>query len=364
MKLGMLQGTPERGKLLLSIVTLSTVVGLVGGAGAALVFDRVIGGVGHIITGPSRGGDAGSGDSVRTIALAAAPSVVRIQTQPISVTNPSTASRGVVNGFIASKDGLIVTSAHAMNGATLLRVALSDGTVFDAVVVAHDAVHGIVVLRAAGAHDLTPLSFAHADAQDGDAVITVGIPMAGAHNIHVGNVSVTGSSVTDRPGAQPLAGAIVVDDVVDNTLDGAPMIDANGSVVAVATALTDSSSGPAGLVGLSGAAASRLVAAVGSGASGSVSEFGATSVVLGRSSAALFGVAAGAYVQAVDDASPAAAAGIVPGDVVTSVNGVNIDQDHPFEPSAFGITRGQQARITVVHSHASVAVSVTVTLPL
>jgi len=97
------------------------------------------------VAGPNSGAD------VATIAQQASASVVEIATHTVSSQSLLGGAPGLTDGFVVSSDGLIVTSIHAVHGATALSVATSDGHVFPATIVRADSSHGIVVLRAVNA---------------------------------------------------------------------------------------------------------------------------------------------------------------------------------------------------------------------
>ncbi|HZB97476.1 MAG TPA: PDZ domain-containing protein, partial [Candidatus Sulfotelmatobacter sp.] len=56
----------------------------------------------------------------------------------------------------------------------------------------------------------------------------------------------------------------------------------------------------------------------------------------------------GALIRSVTPGGAAAEAGLGPGDVVTAVDGVAVDADHPFDAVALGLDPGQRVRLTVI----------------
>ncbi|TMC98457.1 MAG: hypothetical protein E6J03_13555, partial [Chloroflexi bacterium] len=114
---------PRRRPPTLAIVLLSASVGLVGGAAAAWGVYQRLGPVERIVaTQPSQGPGGPVTPSYQSIAASAAPSVVKVLTRPLSAADLAGRPTGFAVGFVASADGLVVTSAHALNGATRLRV--------------------------------------------------------------------------------------------------------------------------------------------------------------------------------------------------------------------------------------------------
>jgi len=134
-------GSRASGTRLLAAVVLSACVGVIGGGLGAWGVYSHFGPVERVITQTSTGGGA---VSVGDIATAVLPSLVTISTQAVTPGDLATGSAtGLTEGFAVSSDGLIVTSAHAVRGATRLRVAAADGKGYDATIAASDIVDGI-----------------------------------------------------------------------------------------------------------------------------------------------------------------------------------------------------------------------------
>jgi len=188
---------PARRPPLLAAVLLSACVGLAGGAAAAWAVYQRLGPAERIIsTTPANSGNGqGGGPTYASLASAAAPSIVKVVTRDLTPADLLAGAPGLGTGFVASSDGLVVTTAHALAGASRLQLAFADGHVTDASVAATDLAHGLVVLRAADAKGLTPLSFADFDRRPprpGDLAIAVGDrPLAGL-SVTVGTISSVG----------------------------------------------------------------------------------------------------------------------------------------------------------------------------
>jgi S1-C subfamily serine protease len=327
---------------LVAAVVLAACIGLLGGALAAWAIYARFGPVERVITQPSTVGGSQS-QTVGSIATAAEASVVEIGTKPIDPASLLGGSSGVVNGFVATSDGLVVTSVHAIRGATKLTVATGDGRLFPATVARADPAHGLVVLRAVGAGGLTPLSFAAEDATPGDEAIAVAHAPFSAETLSVGPVSSSGLTLTLGDGEPQLSDALTVDATPDPREDGAPLLNGVGQVIGV---VVDAGTAAPGVVALSGRDAAALVQAAAGPAGSAQPSFGVDQVLLDPATAAAAGGPAGALIRAVTPGGPAAVAGIQPGDVVTSVDGVQVDASHPFDPLSLGLT--PQQAVTVI----------------
>ena len=240
-----------------------------------------------------------------------------------------------------SSDGLIVTSAHAVRGATRLRVAGADGKGYDATIAASDVADGIVVLRAAGASGLTALHFATQDPRIGDLAVAVFRPALSTLTTRSGIVSAIGLNASD--GSAQLGDLLSVDATAAPQADGAPLVDGTGAVTGVVTTV----SSMAGVVAASGKDAAALVSSVQRGSATSAGSFGVTSVLIDASVAAAAALPAGALIQSVSPTGPAAAL-LQPGDVVTSVNGTSVLSAGGFQPGDFGVLVGDKATLQVV----------------
>jgi S1-C subfamily serine protease len=331
-------GARASGTRLLAAVVLSACVGVIaGGLGAWGVYSH-FGPVERVITQTKTGGGA---VSVGDIATAVLPSLVTVSTQAVTPGALATGSAsGLTEGFAVSGDGLIVTSAHAVRGATRLRVATTDGKGYDATIAASDVADGIVVLRAAGAVGLTPLRFATQDPRVGDLAVAVFRPALGTVTTRSGVVAAIGMNADD--GAADLGDLVAVDATAAPQADGAPLVDGTGAVTGVVTTVL---SAP-GVIATSGRDAATLVSSVQRGSPTPTGSFGVTSVMVDPAVSAATGVPQGALIRSVSATGPAAGL-LQPGDIVTSVNGTKVLSAGAFQPGDFGLLVGDRAVLEV-----------------
>jgi S1-C subfamily serine protease len=350
---------------LLPAIVLSICLGLIGGAAAAWGIYQHYGPVERVITTqpPSNpGGSQAAAAGAGAAASAAAPAVVKVLTQAVAPADLLGQPKGFAVGFVASSDGLVVTSAHALEGATQLHVATSDGHVYSAVVAGADVAHGIAVLRAVGATELPSLGFASAAARPGDLVVAVGAPPFGGVSVNSGTVSSVGRSLSipaGGPAAAEVLDAMTVDATPDPQGDGGPLLDAAGQVVGVVVNVTGDPALP-GVVALSGRDAAALVDRLSHGGTSQRPTFGVVGVLLDPATAAAAGLPSGALVRSVATGGPGEKAGLVKGDVVTAVNGVAVDASHPLDPAALGLEAGQTVSLSVTRDRQQLQLSVTV----
>lgn len=329
------------GTRLLAAVVLSACIGVIGGGLGAWGVYTHFGPVERVITQTKTGG---GGISVGDIAAAVQPSLVTVSTQPVTPAAVATgAASGLSQGFAVSGDGLIVTSARSVRGASRLRVATADGRAFDATIAASDVRAGIVVLRAAGATGLTSLRIAAQNPRIGDlAVVAYKAPL-GTLTARSGVVAAVGINASD--GKVDLADLVAVDSTAAPDAEGAPLVDGTGAVIGVVTTV---SSAP-GVVASSGRDAAALIGGVQRGSPPAAASFGATGVIVDASSAAALGVPPGALIRSVVPGGPASGV-LAPGDVVTAINGTAVTASTGFQPNDFGLVVGDRPTLRVTGS--------------
>ena len=350
---------PSPGIRLLAAVVLSACIGLVGGGLGAWAIYQHYGPVERVVTQQITG-KGGQAQTIGQLAQANSASVVSILTQPVTAATLAGGDSAFASGVVVSSDGLILTSANAIQGATQLRVGLSTGQGFDATIVGVDAGHGLVVLRAAGASGLTPISLSGSLPAPGDTAIAISRPVSGGLSVGVGTVSSVGETVvTDSASGASVADAITIDASPEPDADGAPVLDAAGQLTGIVVTVT-AATAPPGLTALSLDAARSLIATVSRQAVVVQGTFGATASYLDPAHAAAAGLVPGALVTSVEAAGPAAAAGLKAGDIVTSVNGVAIDSTHPFDASVLGYLPGVTVMVSVSRAGAATDLSLVV----
>jgi S1-C subfamily serine protease len=103
-----------------------------------------------------------------------------------------------------------------------------------------------------------------------------------------------------------------------------------------------------------------VTAATGGGATTTVPTLGVQSQLLDPATAAAAGVPVGALILSVTTGGPAAAAGLLPGDVVTAVGSTSLDANHPLDPTVLGLAPEEQVALTVYRDGTSRTLQLTV----
>jgi S1-C subfamily serine protease len=155
---------------------------------------------------------------------------------------------GTGSGFIVDREGHIVTNDHVVAGAEEVEVTLADRTVLPAKVVGTDPYNDLAVLKVnAPMAQLTPLELGtSANLRVGRRAIAIGNPFGLDRTLTVGVISSLGR-VIEREGQLPLGEAIQTDAAINPGNSGGPLLDSQGQVIGVNTAIRSPTGGSVGI---------------------------------------------------------------------------------------------------------------------
>lgn len=188
----------------------------------------------------------GSAIDVRAALGAVENSVVSIRVTLTVRQGPFvTTAQGAGTGTVLDDDGLILTNAHVVSGATTAQVTLNgDDRARDATVLATDTANDIAILRVADHDGLTPATIDDsATPAVGDSVIAVGnaLDLDGALTVTSGIISAVDRSIETESGS--LDHLIQTDAAISSGNSGGPLVDAAGAVIGMNTAVAASGGG-------------------------------------------------------------------------------------------------------------------------
>jgi serine protease Do len=152
--------------------------------------------------------------------------------------------QGLGSGVIITKDGYILTNNHVVDGADEVKVSLQDGREFTAKVIGRDPKSDVAVVKI-DAHDLPAVTMADSDKVEvGDVVLAVGNPFGIGQTVTTGIVSATG-----RGGAIGLdyEDFIQTDAAINPGNSGGALVDAEGRLIGINTAILSRSGGNQGI---------------------------------------------------------------------------------------------------------------------
>jgi putative serine protease PepD len=225
------------------------------------------------------------------------------------------------SGFVVSADGYVVTNAHVVDGATAVKVKIGDGKTLDARVVGEDTSTDLALLKV-NASGLTPLTLGDSSAvQVGDPAYAIGNPYGLDRTLTTGVISALQRQISS-PSGYTINDVLQTDAAINPGNSGGPLFNTAGQVIGVNSQIETSGSGAdgqGGNVGIGFAIPSNTVKSV-------VDQL----MKSGKVAHAYLGVSSqdgsgGAQIASVAGGSPAARAGVQPGDVITSIDGKPVD---------------------------------------
>jgi len=256
--------------------------------------------------------------AVTSVADSVGPAVVRVE-----VRNAKGRPGGVGSGVVIAPDGLVLTNAHVVEAAREVHLQDAEGRLMEARKLGEDPDTDLALLRAGSARDLpfAPLGDSKG-LKRGQLVVAIGNPLGFESTVTAGVISALGRSLRAKTG-RLIEDVIQTDAALNPGNSGGPLVSARGEVIGINTAVI------LGAQGICFAIASNTAKFV----LGELIQHGrvrrafigvsAQTIPLPRRLAVAAGIANkfGAMITAIEEGSPAAAAGLKPRDIVVSLDG-------------------------------------------
>lgn len=254
--------------------------------------------------------------------------------------------RSLGSGFIIDSQGYIVTNNHVVEDADKIRVILKDEKEFDAKVVGRDANTDIALIKIKPVGEKLPsVKLGDSDAiKVGQWVVAIGNPFGLDHTVTAGIVSAKGRVI----GSGPYDDFIQTDASINPGNSGGPLLNMQGEVIGINTAIIASGQGIGFAIPIN--LARPIIEQLKRNGEVVRGWLGVTIKDLPQNLADYLGIKdrKGALVIDVVTGDPADKAGIRPRDVIVEVNGKKIKNSHDLTSIVAAIGVGQHAKVSII----------------
>jgi len=156
-------------------------------------------------------------------------------------------SRELGSGFIINEDGQILTNFHVISGSSAVEVTLPDQSRYQATVLVRDRVDDLALIRITPKKKPSHLNLGDSDhLQVGQKVLAIGNPFGFAGTLTTGVVSSLGRDIQSENN-QTMEGMIQTDAAINSGNSGGPLLDSQGAVIGINTAIYGPSGGSVGI---------------------------------------------------------------------------------------------------------------------
>ena len=333
-----------------------------------------LGGVVSVIEAPVAGPQAPAPGSLSAAAKRAAPAVVSINTSKAAPRHPRSNDPwfrfffgdqddqpqvGLGSGVIVSPEGYILTNNHVVEGADEIEVTLNDGRHAVGKVIGTDPDTDLAVLKI-DLDKLPIIVLGNSDSlQVGDQVLAIGNPFGVGQTVTSGIVSALGRN---QLGINTFENFIQTDAAINPGNSGGALIDVNGNLEGINTAIYSRSGGSMGIgFAIPVSTAKQVLEDIVKDGKVTRGWIGVEPNDLSPELAETFGVKAksGVIITGVLQNGPAARAGIRPGDVITGVAEKKIDNVQELLTAVAGLKPGNAARFSLQRGGDKMEIDVT-----
>jgi S1-C subfamily serine protease len=248
---------------------------------------------------------------------------------------------GVGSGVIFDSNGWIITNKHVAADARTLTVTLEDGRTFDGTVYGIDTLTDLAIVKVEATGLPTAPIGDSSTAKVGQLAIAIGSPLGTYTNsVTAGIVSAFGRTITVQDGTI-IRNLIQTDAAINPGNSGGALLDAAGNVVGINTAVAQTAEGIGFAIPINIARPIMQQALAGQKLARPWIGIRYVAITPAIAAESKLPVEQGAWINAVDSSgqatdaivpnSPAAAAGLQDGDIITAVDDTAVDADHPLD---------------------------------
>ncbi len=260
---------------------------------------------------------------------------------------PNRHARSVGSGFIIEASGYVVTNYHVIDGAEEITVTLNDGTRYTAKLTGTDPKTDLALIKVASEKPLPFVSFGDSNnARTGDWVLAIGNPFGLGGTATTGIISARGRDIQSGP----FDDYIQIDAPINQGNSGGPLFDTSGRVIGVNTAIYSPNGGNVGIgFAIPSSIAESVISQLRDKGRVDRGWLGVTIQPLSAEFAESLDLDTekGVLVASVVTDSPAAKAGVRPGDVIVSFNGKEVNQMKDLPWLVAELKAGQKAEMEV-----------------
>ncbi len=249
------------------------------------------------------------------------------------------------SGFIIDEEGFVVTNNHVIEDADQIKVKLKDEREYDATIVGRDPNTDIALLKIDSGQDLPTVKLGDSDElKVGQWVVAIGSPFGLEHTVTAGIVSAKGRVI----GSGPYDDFIQTDASINPGNSGGPLLNLNGEVVGINTAIVASGQGIGFAIPVN--LAKGIIVALKTEGEVTRGWLGVAIQDLSGEMAEYYEVENknGVFVIDVFEGDPADKAGIKPKDIILEVNGEKIKNSRKLTSMIAGIPVGETAKIKIL----------------
>ena len=249
------------------------------------------------------------------------------------------------SGFIIDKEGFVVTNNHVIEDADQIKVKLKDEREYDATIVGRDPNTDIALLKIDSGQDLPTAKLGDSDElKVGQWVVAIGSPFGLEHTVTAGIVSAKGRVI----GSGPYDDFIQTDASINPGNSGGPLLNLNGEVVGINTAIVAGGHGIGFAIPVN--LAKGIIVALKTEGEVTRGWLGVAIQDLNGDMAEYYEVEnkKGVFVMDVFEGDPADKAGIKPKDIILEVNGQKIKTSRRLTSMIAGIPVGETAKIKIL----------------
>ena len=336
------------------MLALSLLFGAGGGAAATILL--LDGLSGSDITTQIRQTLVSEQSAIVGVAERVSPAIVTLEVK-------TAAGESIGSGVIYSADGWIVTNKHVVADETAIVVHLKDGRDFTGTVYGIDTLTDLAVVKIAAAGLPTATLGRSGGIKVGQTAIAIGSPLGVYTNsVTAGIVSALGRDITTESGS--IHGLIQTDAAINPGNSGGALVDSSGAVIGINTAISTEGSGIGFAIPIDIARPILEQALAGTPLSRPWIGVRYTALDLRIATENKLPISAGAWIVAdgttspIISGSPAEAAGLKSGDIITAVNETLIDEAHPLQDLLVQYAPGTLITLTVLRDGTAISITV------